>query len=87
MGDSGVPTEERRVTDFRFELRALLNRYSMEGPSDTPDYVLMQYLMDCLEAYEAAVQRRQIAAARTNVPDPPAVGKIEATPPQTPVEE
>lgn len=40
------------------ELRALLNRHSVENASDTPDFVLAEYLMDCLGVWETAVSRR-----------------------------
>ena len=37
--------------DFITELRELLNRRSMENGSDTPDFILAQYLTDCLRAW------------------------------------
>jgi hypothetical protein len=40
-------------------LRALLNRYSAENGSDTPDFVLAEYLLGCLLAFDAAVRRRE----------------------------
>lgn len=41
------------------ELRDLLNRHSVENESDTPDFVLSQYLLDCLAAYNCAVRARE----------------------------
>jgi hypothetical protein len=43
---------------FKPELESLLNRYSMEGGSDTPDFILAQYLWDCLAAWNRAVNER-----------------------------
>lgn len=43
---------------FKEELRALLNRHSVENASDTPDFVLAEYLLDCLGVWETAVSRR-----------------------------
>jgi hypothetical protein len=43
---------------FCHKLTALLNEYSMENGSDTPDYILAQYLVNCLAAYNIAVQAR-----------------------------
>jgi len=43
---------------FQEELKALINKHSQENYSDTPDFVLAQYLNDCLSAYNAAVGRR-----------------------------
>lgn len=43
---------------FVEELAQLINRRSMEGRSNTPDFVLAEYLSSCLRAYEAAVIAR-----------------------------
>jgi hypothetical protein len=40
------------------ELEELLNRYSLENGSDTPDFILAQYLWDCLGTYNKAVKSR-----------------------------
>lgn len=44
---------------FKTELRALINRFSRESDSNTPDFVLAQYMTACLDAYNAAVQQRE----------------------------
>ena len=44
--------------ELETELKALLNRASRENRSDTPDFILAEYLMSCLHAFEFAVQRR-----------------------------
>lgn len=31
---------------------SVINRYSAENNSNTPDFILAEYLMNCLEAYE-----------------------------------
>lgn len=46
------------MNNLRDELLTLLNRYSREDRSNTPDWVLADYLMACLEAYEMAVKAR-----------------------------
>ena len=43
---------------FQAELAAVINKYSREGRSNTPDFILAGYLVNCLEAYEAAMDRR-----------------------------
>ena len=43
---------------FIIELEQLLNRHSMEQRSNTPDFILAEYLIACLRAYEGAVERR-----------------------------
>ena len=45
--------------EFRMELEALINAHSMENGSDTPDYVLAQFLTECLRAFDASVVARQ----------------------------
>src|SRR5574343_713325 len=44
--------------EFRAELESLINRHSKENGSNTPDFVLADYLADCLEAFDKAVTRR-----------------------------
>lgn len=51
--------------DFITELRELLNRRSMENGSDTPDFILAQYLTDCLRAWNRATKRREDWYGRT----------------------
>ena len=43
---------------FPSELQAVINRHSKENESDTPDFVLAQFLEACLAAYAQAVQGR-----------------------------
>lgn len=43
---------------FEAELVGLLNKYSMENGSGTPDFVLARYLVACLRAYDVAVNAR-----------------------------
>lgn len=45
--------------EFKKELEHLINRYSMENGSDTPDFILADYLTDCLESYDGAVKARE----------------------------
>ena len=43
---------------FHEELTALLNKYSKENGSNTPDFILALYLEKCLLAYDTAVRHR-----------------------------
>jgi len=43
---------------FESELVKLINRFSIENESDTPDYILAIYLLNCLKAYNLAVISR-----------------------------
>lgn len=40
------------------EIRQVLNRASRENESNTPDYLLAEYLMSCLEAGENLIVSR-----------------------------
>jgi hypothetical protein len=53
-------SSDNKIGDFRKELERLLNCMSMENRSDTPDFILAQYMTDCLEAHDRAVNRREV---------------------------
>lgn len=42
---------------FRDELCNLINCHSRENGSNTPDFILAEYLTDCLEAFDKATKR------------------------------
>ena len=44
---------------FVQDLTALLNRYSQENGSDTPDFILAEYLLACLATWNTHVVRRE----------------------------
>jgi uncharacterized protein YabE (DUF348 family) len=41
------------------EIATVLNRYCKENDSNTPDFILATYLMDCLNAFNSAVSSRE----------------------------
>ena len=41
------------------KLIALVNSESAENDSNTPDWILGQYMMTCLKAFNTAVQQRE----------------------------
>jgi hypothetical protein len=47
------------MTKLEQEIEQAINRHSAENYSNTPDFILAQYLMACLAAFNAAVQRRE----------------------------
>ena len=58
---SAVVSEEvTPLTPVAEEIRVVLNRYSAEAPSGTPDYILANYLIDCLKAFNEAVSLRAV---------------------------
>jgi hypothetical protein len=40
------------------DLASVLNKYSVENESDTPDFILAKYLCSCLDAWNEAVTAR-----------------------------
>ena len=51
--------------DFREELEKLLNYYSMENCSATPDFILANYLIASLDNFDLSVKRREEWYGRT----------------------
>lgn len=41
------------------EIQAAINRSNAENGSDTPDFILAEYLLGCLAAYDKAVTARE----------------------------
>lgn len=48
-----------REYNFEERLSHLLNEFSKENASDTPDFVLANYLEQCLTAFNLATHRRE----------------------------
>ena len=46
------------MTTLLEDIQTAINRHSAENVSNTPDFVLAQYLGHCLAAFDAAVKRR-----------------------------
>jgi hypothetical protein len=47
------------ATGLRHELERAINRVSAENGSNTPDFILADYLTSCLAAFDRAVQERE----------------------------
>ena len=45
--------------EFKRQLESLINRYSKENESNTPDFILAKYLVGCLEAFNQATKERE----------------------------
>lgn len=59
MKDKPQTREMKEERAFRQELTALINKYSKENASDTPDYILAEYMAECLKIFEVAVYQRK----------------------------
>ncbi len=44
---------------FRKEIENLINKNSMENGSNTPDFILAEYLSSCLKNFDTAVNNRE----------------------------
>lgn len=73
--DEPVPEDTR----LRDDIESAINRVSAENGSNTPDFILAQYLVDCLAAYDKAVTAREKWYGRepkpVDNPPPSPVGK------------
>lgn len=72
---------------LRKDLESLLNKYSAENPSNTPDFILAGYMIGCLEIFEAAVNGRETWYGRkpvsfTDTPVTPLTPAPEEKPPE-----
>jgi hypothetical protein len=61
-----LPAETDRMTGFEKALEHLINTHSMENGSDTPDFLLAQYLRGCLENFNTVVKARSRWYGRPN---------------------
>ncbi len=52
--------KEQSADDFRQELEILINKANVENGSNTPDFLLAEYLMDCLRAFDKATRSRDM---------------------------
>ncbi len=50
--------DEIQLGKFKKELTQLLNKYSWENTSNTPDFILAEYLIRCLSVLENTVLDR-----------------------------
>jgi hypothetical protein len=46
--------------EFKSDLENLINKYSMENGSDTPDWILAEYLCQCLVNFNATIHTRHL---------------------------
>lgn len=58
VGEENVEPPER-TTQFRQDITTAINRASKENGSNTPDFILAQYLEDCLVAFDKASRHRE----------------------------
>jgi hypothetical protein len=58
-GTNFNPISEEKESAFIHELERIINCASLENESDTPDWILAQYLRDCMKAFTVASNSRR----------------------------
>lgn len=51
--------QEGESISFREELEGLINKHSYERYSDTPDFILANYIMNCLDTFTVITKQRE----------------------------
>lgn len=59
------------------EVASVLNRYSAENASNTPDFILAMFLLSCLDAWNTGVQQRETWYGRNAAPSAPVAPREE----------
>lgn len=57
-----MPSDERynkKLDEFEKELEHLINKYSLENLSNTPDFILAAHLRNCLENFSRTARVRE----------------------------
>lgn len=55
-----APHDVKQDESFQKELEQLINKYSKENGSNTPDFILADYIRDCLIVFDVAARRRDV---------------------------
>ncbi len=64
-GEESIDTKEESATleeepaTLERDISAVLNRHSAENDSNTPDFILAQFLIGCLAVWDIGVQQRE----------------------------
>ena len=59
FGASDAEQSEYNRKKFGEDLETLVNRFSIENKSNTPDHILAEFMVHCLAAFEATSLRRE----------------------------
>ena len=58
--------EEKKYEEFVRELAEVINRHSMENRSNTPDFMLAEFMAGCLNVYENTIRNRAEWSSSSN---------------------
>ncbi len=57
-----------KTTDLEKKLKDLINCESRESDSNTPDFLLAEFMMNCLDAFELTSNKREVWYGITSSP-------------------
>lgn len=60
---------EDKYEEFQKELESLLNKMSMENISNTPDFILANYLTNCLRTFDVLTEKRDMWRSADSNPE------------------
>jgi len=49
---------DEKFENLKREISSVLNKYSQENRSNTPDFILAEYMLGCLTVYENTISMR-----------------------------
>lgn len=70
---------EDRSLDYRQDLESAVNRNSIENGSDTPDFIIAEFLADCTAALDKAIKRREKWYGRNTGEGAAVLGDVPST--------
>lgn len=48
---------EKKEQEFKDDLASVINKHSREAFSNTPDFIIAEYLYGCLEEYQDCIRK------------------------------
>ena len=58
--NQGMEVMTKTESEFRTAIEGVINTHCMENGSNTPDFVLAEYLLSCLRAFDLATLQRSM---------------------------
>lgn len=56
--EANIKGDKPNRSKFRKDLEYIINIYSLENRSNTPDFILAEYMVSCLDAFDKAEEAR-----------------------------
>ena len=53
-----IEMKDEKYEEFLRELSSVINKHSVENRSDTPDFMLAEFMAGCLNVYENTIRNR-----------------------------